>query len=128
MDREQSGRVVPVRLSDAMIAAIESELARRVNNPLCAPWTKSEWIRQAICDKLAHAERSRRKRRKSVRVDPCRPEDVADDSPNGDAQHGMLLNPLLHDAGNSVAGLADCRTVNVPNGNAGAYGEKDQRQ
>lgn len=60
----KGNRIVPVRISAEMMSAIEASIESL--NVRAGPnhWNVSDWIRQAILDKLAHMQRSRRPRRR----------------------------------------------------------------
>lgn len=52
--------VVPLRLSDELLALIADEVERsKLHRRKGQPFDRSSWIRQAIIDKLKHSARSR---------------------------------------------------------------------
>lgn len=56
-------RIVPVRIpEDLELAILDCIAGRNLRSPN-EPWTMSEFIRQAITEKLCHMERSRSRRR-----------------------------------------------------------------
>jgi len=55
---------VSVRVPDDLLQQIEQEIARTNQNTRNAPFTRSSWILVAIREKLAHAKRSRQKKKK----------------------------------------------------------------
>lgn len=59
--------VIPTRIPVDLLAQIDAIVARSATSRTAGQWTRSGWIVQAIRDKLAHAERSRKSRpRKST--------------------------------------------------------------
>lgn len=56
--------LIALRVNDAMINAIDAELARRNNVRLDPELNRSSWIRAAITEKIRHIERSRRSPKK----------------------------------------------------------------
>lgn len=63
----KGSKVIIVRIGDALDAAVRSAVQKRNDGPnQVRHWTVSEWVRQAIIDKLAHDKRSRCRSRKPV--------------------------------------------------------------
>jgi hypothetical protein len=56
--------VQTVRISPGTLVLVQDAVARRNANTADEPWTVSDFIRQAVFDKLAHMERSRKRRKK----------------------------------------------------------------
>jgi len=51
---------VTIRIGDELLQAVRDEVAKKTSSPSSGgSWTASEWIIQAIVDKLNHARRSR---------------------------------------------------------------------
>jgi hypothetical protein len=57
-------RHTPLRLSADLLDRIDREIEFTNERRAGEPFTRSAWIRQAIEEKLAHSERSRRKGRR----------------------------------------------------------------
>jgi hypothetical protein len=62
----KGNRKVVVRIEPALWALIEEEIGRAESDPLRPPHTVSSWVRQAMLDKLRHADRSRKVRRPAL--------------------------------------------------------------
>ena len=56
--------IVQMRVDEEFLAMIDEALASRNEHSREAPWTRSDWLRQAALDKLAHIQRSKVKKRK----------------------------------------------------------------
>jgi hypothetical protein len=115
MAGHQVSGIFNVRLEPDMLRAIELELAKRNSNPLSVYWTKSDWVRKAIAEKLAHSQRGRKSRRRSGR--PSGPSDVADDDADRNSQDGVGPHPLLQNTADCHAGLVGGSAPNVPKSN-----------
>ena len=70
-----------VRFGDDMIALIEDELAKRNANPTLEPWTFSDYVMQAVAEKLSHARRGRKQDEqvRQQKIDQFRPREVTDE-------------------------------------------------
>ncbi len=55
----QGRQVVPVRISPELMKLIDDAIASRNSNSPDEPWTRSDFIRTAIRQKLSHGIRSR---------------------------------------------------------------------
>jgi len=60
----QGNRIIPVRFSRQDIDDIQELIALRNAVTREKPWTMSDFIRKCVYDKMRHAERSRRKRKR----------------------------------------------------------------
>jgi metal-responsive CopG/Arc/MetJ family transcriptional regulator len=56
-------QVVPVRFSPELLALVDETIASRNRHSPGEPWDRSEFIRQAVRDKISHARRSRAPKR-----------------------------------------------------------------
>lgn len=72
----RGSKIVNVRFNDAELDAMQDEIDRYTLNPCNPHRTISEFIRVAVKEKIAHATRSRNKRK--------RKSDAADDSRQAD--------------------------------------------
>lgn len=55
-------QVYTIRLGDRLVERMEGFLRRRHEQPCCTEWSRSDFIRVAIEEKIAKGERSRRTR------------------------------------------------------------------
>ncbi len=62
----KGNRKVVVRIEPALWDLIEEEIGRAEADPLRPPHTVSSWVRQAMLDKLRHADRSRKVKRPAL--------------------------------------------------------------
>jgi len=62
----KGNRKVVVRIEPALWALIDDEIGRAESDPLRPPHTVSSWVRQAMLDKLRHADRSRKVKRPAL--------------------------------------------------------------
>ncbi len=60
----KGSQIAHVRLSKELFISIEQALRSANRTRIHAPYTQSEWVRQAIREKLNHLSRSRKKRSK----------------------------------------------------------------
>lgn len=60
---------VTFRIAPLLLASVQAEIARHNKNPILEPHDMTSWVNSAISEKLSHAARSRKKRRKK-RPDP----------------------------------------------------------
>lgn len=58
----QGTRVYPVRLADDLVSEINAAIESRNHHSAKAPWNFSEFIRDALRNKLDHIKRSRKQR------------------------------------------------------------------
>jgi hypothetical protein len=66
--------LVVLRLSPALLSALKEEVRAANETREGDLWTVSSWCRQAVSDKLRHADRSRRdKRHAASPLDPTLP-------------------------------------------------------
>lgn len=56
---------VIVRFPDDLLRLVGEAVSRRNDNSRGAEWTLSDWVRAACLDKLKHAARSRRSRKRT---------------------------------------------------------------
>jgi hypothetical protein len=70
-----------IRFGDDLLALIDDELARRNARNTVAPITFSDYVLQAIEDKLNHARRSRKEdvKVKVEKIDDYRPREVTEE-------------------------------------------------
>lgn len=64
--------ITNVRLDEEMLTAIEAAIASRNKRSKQAPWTLSDFIRQAIQDKLDHTARGNGTKRKKAKARDAR--------------------------------------------------------
>ena len=57
--------IVQMRVDEEFLAMIDAAIASRNEHSREAPWTRSDWLRQAAMDKLAHIKRSKAKKRRN---------------------------------------------------------------
>jgi hypothetical protein len=57
---------VPIRIPNETLARIAAIVDRSAQNGNSKRWNVSSWIKSAIAEKLAHAERARRKKKKAA--------------------------------------------------------------
>jgi len=51
---------ITIRIGDELLQLVREEVAKKTNSPATGGnWTVSEWILQAVVEKLNHARRSR---------------------------------------------------------------------
>jgi hypothetical protein len=62
-------KITLVRLGPELLAEIEEDLRRRNHYTQAEPWTLSDWIRAAACERLAHGQRGRRRKAKGGQTD-----------------------------------------------------------
>jgi len=62
----KGSRIFPIRIPAEMVKEIDRELQARRDARAMRPISFSEWVRQAIKEKIAHAKRSRGKARKPL--------------------------------------------------------------
>ncbi len=62
----KGNRKVVVRIEPTLWALIEEEISRAESDPIRPPYTVSSWVRQAMIDKLRHADRSRKVKRPAL--------------------------------------------------------------
>ena len=65
----KGSQIVPVRLKKAMFDEVYDEILLHNERSRHAMWSMSDFIRQAIADKLAHIKRGRKKAKKQHNVD-----------------------------------------------------------
>jgi hypothetical protein len=62
MEMSKGTQVITIRLSEYYTDKIDEAVKRRNVTTRREPWTRSCFIKQAILDKLAHMERSKKKK------------------------------------------------------------------
>lgn len=69
----RGSRIVKVRVPENLLAWIEETIAGRNQRTRKEPWTMSDFLREAVAEKLKHMSRSRRRVRKpqSFRCTSC---------------------------------------------------------
>lgn len=55
--------IVQMRVDDELLQKIDEAIESRNEHSREAPWTRSDWLRQAVLDKLSHIARSKAKKR-----------------------------------------------------------------
>jgi hypothetical protein len=55
--------IVQMRVDDEFLQRIDEAIESRNKHSREAPWTRSDWLRQAVLDKLSHIARSKGKKR-----------------------------------------------------------------
>lgn len=66
MSKQRGSPRVTVRITPLILASVNAEIERLNLNPLNEPWNMTAFINAAIVEKIAHSQRSRKKRRKQA--------------------------------------------------------------
>jgi hypothetical protein len=84
--------IIKVRVRHSTFARIHAYLQKRADNPLVELWDMSEFLRNAIVEKLDHLERSSRKRTKRPKAAEASPV-VQEEQSRNLAELGRVVNP-----------------------------------
>jgi metal-responsive CopG/Arc/MetJ family transcriptional regulator len=75
MKTYRGSTIVPIRLNDELLEILDDTIERVNKRHFEEPFNRTSFIRKAICDKLRHYERSKRKEKTNETVSP-KPEEV----------------------------------------------------
>ncbi len=72
---------ITIRVGDEMLELIDEYLETRLGSSTSERWTRTDFVMQAIAEKLSHSRRSRRQAAqvKQRKIDPYRPREVTDE-------------------------------------------------